>query len=319
MKRAALAAIASLAAVPAASEFRLDLPIDCDLGQNCFIQQFVDHDPGPDAHDFTCGTLSYDGHKGTDFALPTLSDIASDVDVLAAAPGVVAGLRDGMADRLYAAGDQAVAQKECGNGIVIRHADGWETQYCHMKSGSVAVAQGDVVEAGTVLGQVGLSGQTQFAHLHLSVRHNGQVIDPFHPEMSATCGQAQDDLWVETPDFTPGGFIYAGFSDHVPDYTAVKQHNVAQAELADDAPGLVLFFYAYGGREGDVVTLTINGPDGPFLSQDIATEKDQAQFFRAVGKRRTQGPWQPGEYTGVATLSRNGAEIDRVTTDMIIE
>lgn len=48
-------------------------------------------------------------------------------------------------------------------------------------------------------------------------------------------------------------------------------------------------------------------------------EKDQAQFFRAVGKRRTQGPWQPGKYTGVVTLSRNGAEIDRVTTNMTIE
>ncbi len=58
----------------------------------------MDHDPGPDAADFTCNGLSYDTHTGTDFALPSLAAMQAGVAVLAAAPGTVAALRDGMPD-----------------------------------------------------------------------------------------------------------------------------------------------------------------------------------------------------------------------------
>ena len=72
-------------AAPAAADPTLSLPIDCVLGETCHIQQFVDRDPGPGAGDFRCGGLSYDGHKGTDFAIPTLADMARGVAVLASA------------------------------------------------------------------------------------------------------------------------------------------------------------------------------------------------------------------------------------------
>jgi hypothetical protein len=53
--RAALLLILSTSALPASAEvFLLAQPIDCILGQDCFIQQYVDHDPGPGAMDFTC-------------------------------------------------------------------------------------------------------------------------------------------------------------------------------------------------------------------------------------------------------------------------
>ena len=68
----------------AANPPRLGLPVSCSLGDTCFIQQFVDHAAGPDARDYTCGALSYDGHKGTDFGLPNLRQMAAGVDVLAA-------------------------------------------------------------------------------------------------------------------------------------------------------------------------------------------------------------------------------------------
>ena len=40
---------------------------------------------------------------------------------------------------------------------------------------------GDNVQVGDVLGKIGLSGRTQFPHVHVSVRHNGTCIDPFAP------------------------------------------------------------------------------------------------------------------------------------------
>ena len=82
--RAALTLITSLAATSAAGDFSLAFPLDCTLGDTCFIQQFVDQDPSPAARDFTCGSLTYDGHKGTDIALVDLADQAKGVNVLAA-------------------------------------------------------------------------------------------------------------------------------------------------------------------------------------------------------------------------------------------
>ena len=71
----------------AANPLLLDLPVACSVGETCFIQQYFDHDPGPGASDYTCGTMSYDGHDGVDIRLPTVAAMHKGVDVLAAAAG----------------------------------------------------------------------------------------------------------------------------------------------------------------------------------------------------------------------------------------
>ena len=182
-----LAGLVGLA--PPASAFDLAWPVACALGETCHIQNAVDHDPGPGARDALCGPMTYDGHDGTDIALPTLADQAAGVEVRAAAGGVVRGIRDGMADALQGQpGAPDVAGRECGNGVAIAHPGGWETQYCHMARGSIAVAEGQAVTERTVLGRVGLSGQTEFPHLHLTLRRDGIAVDPFAPDDAATCG-----------------------------------------------------------------------------------------------------------------------------------
>src|SRR5690606_21465600 len=45
-------------------------PVNCDVGRDCFIQQYVDHDAGDGYSDYRCGPLSYDTHKGTDIRIP---------------------------------------------------------------------------------------------------------------------------------------------------------------------------------------------------------------------------------------------------------
>ncbi|MFZ9199919.1 MAG: M23 family peptidase, partial [Paracoccaceae bacterium] len=117
----ALAPLLMALAFPAGA-FELAFPAGCTLGQDCYIQQYHDHDPGSEATDYTCGPLSYDGHDGTDIALPTRADMAAGVAVLAAAAGVVKGLRDGVADAAPFPTGQ-----DCGNGVVIDHGNGWET------------------------------------------------------------------------------------------------------------------------------------------------------------------------------------------------
>ena len=68
---------------------RLSLPLDCAIGQDCAILQYADLDPGPGALDRSCGSLSYDGHGGTDFYLLRLELLDAGVPVLAAADGKV--------------------------------------------------------------------------------------------------------------------------------------------------------------------------------------------------------------------------------------
>ncbi|WP_247877773.1 M23 family metallopeptidase [Azospirillum thiophilum] len=71
-------------------------------------------------------------------------------------------MRDGMEDVSIRQSGGAPAGYDAGNAVVVDHGNGWETQYSHLKRGSVAVRPGVRVEAGTVLGQIGLSGRTEF-------------------------------------------------------------------------------------------------------------------------------------------------------------
>ncbi len=298
-----------------AEALRLIPPIACDIVSDCHIQQYVDRDPGPGWRDFTCGGLAYDGHTGTDFALPSLARMAAGVDVLASASGTVVALRDGMADGALVAGG-SVDGTECGNGVVIRHAGGWETQYCHLRQGSVVVTKGQAVKAGDVLGLVGMSGAAEFPHVHLSVRRNGAVVDPFAPADLATCGAGGDTLWADAVAYEPGGLIALGFATAVPDYAAIKAGTAGADTIAPDAPALVLWAHGYGARPGDVIRLVIEGPNQRWFDTDVTLDKPQAQYFRAAGRKASGLP--PGTWRGIATLVRNGQDIDRRETTITI-
>lgn len=319
MRLAAVLFAFSLAAQSAAGDILLALPIDCQIGETCHIQQSVDHDPTEGASDFACGHLTYDGHKGTDFALPSLAAQAAGVNVLAAAPGTVRGVRDNMADILQVGPDVPnVDGKECGNGVVVDHGDGWETQYCHLASGSVAVRSGDRVAVGTVLGQVGLSGQTQFPHLHLSVRRQGEVVDPFDPDGAITCGAPSDEtLWSDEVAFPAGGLIASGFSASVPDYADVKA-GTASATTIQTSDALVVWGYVFGGQENDKIQLIIDGPEGEVIDQIVILERNQSQLFRAVGRRAPSAGWPAGDYFGEIHMIRNDHIIDTTTTRVSI-
>lgn len=293
----------------------LSQPVDCTLGESCFILQYVDADPGPGAADFTCGPLSYDGHKGTDFALPSLAAMAQGVDVLAAAPGVVRGVRDGMPD--LGADDTPAALldgRDCGNGVVIDHGAGWETQYCHLGEGSVTVRPGQRVTMGAVLGRVGLSGRTQFPHVHLSVRHEGRAVDPFNTDEITTCGQddgPEDDLWRDSPAYRPGGLVAIGAAPGVPAYGEIKAGRTDHPTLGPEAPALVAWGFGFGARPGDSMDIAIAGPDGGELirsRQQIGHK--QALYFRAAGKTRPADGWAPGIYRITVSLLRDGTTLD---------
>lgn len=96
-------------------------------------------------------------HKGVDLAAPT------GTPVYATADGIVDLARWGRGYGLY---------------IKLDHGADLETRYAHLSR--LAVAPGDRVEKGEVIGYVGSTGWSTGPHLHYEVRVNGVAVNPIH-------------------------------------------------------------------------------------------------------------------------------------------
>jgi len=66
------ACLASGVKAEPAEVIALALPIRCELGVTCFVQNYVDHEDSDKARDYRCGGRTYDGHDGTDIRIPNL-------------------------------------------------------------------------------------------------------------------------------------------------------------------------------------------------------------------------------------------------------
>lgn len=294
----------------------LELPVDCDLSAQCSIQKYVDHDPGPDRLDYTCGRLSKDGDNGTDFRVRDYPAMQRGVTVVAAASGVVKGARDGIPDiSVRQAGPDAVRGREAGNGVVIDHGDGWETQYSHLKQGSVRVAVGDSVAAGQPLGLIGLSGNTEFPHVEFAVRHQGQPIDPFVGQVDGfSCGGVTRPLWspeaLSVLPYRASGPLISGFAAERPVAENARQGAYAADRLPDAAPVLVFWADVWGAMAGDVQRFVITGPGGRIVHRDENVLKaSNISWFAFSGVPRPPQGWAPGRYEGTYELVRDGRPV----------
>lgn len=292
------------------ANFTLSLPVDCQPGASCFVQSYVDRDSGPGAKDYRCGAQTYDGHKGTDFRVAHLNS-AGRTPVVAAAAGVVTATRDSVEDQRIDAIDRgAIEGVECGNGVVIDHGGGWETQYCHMASGSIAVQPGQKLSPGDRVGTVGLSGDTEFPHLHLSVRHDGQVVDPFGAEDAADCGSTAETLWnsdaQEQLAYRRSEVINSGFATAPVTMNAIELASIGKPSRT--SPALVAYVRAINLKEGDILSLRLKGPDGETVSDSASDplDRDKAQWMVFAGRKIRGDSWPGGRYTASFSVSNAG-------------
>ncbi|AQX05708.1 M23 family metallopeptidase [Elizabethkingia meningoseptica] len=63
-----------------------------------------------------------------------------------------------------------------GNVIVVKHSDHFETRYAHLSK--LLVAEGQKVNIGSVIGEVGSSGRSTGPHLHYEILYKNNKIDP---------------------------------------------------------------------------------------------------------------------------------------------
>ena len=300
---------------------KFEIPIDCQLDRDCFILLYSDRDPGPDAIDFGCGRQTYDTHKGTDFAIPDERTMARGVAVEAAGAGKVLRVRDGVSDRRVRnqADRDAVKDTECGNGVVIDHGNGWETQYCHLRNGSLAVQAGSVVGPDTVLGMVGESGLASFPHVHISFRYQGQVVDPFvGTNAGPGCNIAREPIWQQPLSYKPTGLIRAGFSAEAPNMDALWEGRFSETVLPVNIPALLFWVQAYGVLEGDKEYYRVFDPKGnAVIDTSKEIESSAKTWMGYAGKRNNpQRPLQPGTWRGEYRLLRDGKVLVEVKKEV---
>ncbi len=307
----------------------LELPVDCDMGKICSIQNYFDRDPGPEYRDYTCGFLSYNDHRGTDFRVPDMVAMWKGVAVISAAPGVVRAIRDGMSDiNVKIVGIHAVKGREAGNAVVIVHDGGWETQYSHMLRGSVLVKPGDRVVTGQRLGLIGMSGRTEFPHLDFQVRFNGKAVDPFVGVTDKTgCGFVEKPLWSQKAlaylSYIPSGLLGAGFTSAIPDAKSARRGGHRAKSLPRNAAAIIFWIDVYGVQSGDKEVMRIVGPDHKvLLEKNNFLQKNQAQRFRYVGKRLRSGFPRQGVYRGdyflIRKTSRGEQVVIKATRSVVI-
>ncbi|MGO4706622.1 M23 family metallopeptidase [Microvirga sp. 2MCAF38] len=309
---AAVFAVA-LAGTAGAQDLTLRLPIACEVGKTCFVQHYVDADPSPATKDYRCGTLTYDGHNGTDIRLPTMAAQKAGVDVLAAADGTVLVARDAIPDISVAdQGRDKVKNLECGNGAVVDHGNGWQTQYCHLAKDSVVVRTGDRIKAGDRIGRVGLSGLTEFPHVHFTVRKDSKIVDPFaYGAAQGSCGGGKslwDDVSRVALAYEAGSVLNKGFASGPVAMEAIESGTAGQDVPTTKAPALVAFVRAIGLKGGDEQVLTLFDPDGKALAQNKAPalDRDKAQVMLFSGVKQPDGGFRPGLYRAVYRVMRDG-------------
>ena len=285
----------------------LTLPVACTIGVDCWPVVYFDRVASADAADYRCGRLSYDGHTGTDFAVADMAAVARGVPVVASAPGVVRNVRDGMADiDVTTIGRDRLEGRDCGNGVAITHDGDWETLYCHLRQDSIAVEPGDVVDAGDLLGLVGMSGYASFPHVELTVMHNDQAIDPFtgsaEPATADACDVGPGPLWTTTAlaamPYRPVVVTKLGFASERPEWLDVKRGAHSATNVPIEAPVFIVYVEGYALSAGDQLEIVVRDPQGAVFHQQTFDEpRDQARFFRFTGRRLADGQLQQGCYT----------------------
>ena len=211
--------------------------------------------------DYNCGTRTYDtqdgyNHAGLDIFLWPFDINMMDknqVEVIAAAPGVILSKQDGNFDKSCSWNNQS------WNAVYILHADSTVTWYGHLKKNSLTTKPvGASVAAGEYLGLVGSSGISSGPHLHFEVHNANQiVVEP----SSGPCNSSPSMWNIQKP------YQESSLNTLMTHYAAPVFQGCPLPHLINDSNnfkgGDEVFFAAYYHDQmaGQLSTYTIYQPD----------------------------------------------------------
>lgn len=299
------------------ADLDMRMPLECDYGKDCFIQNYVDIDSTSDHLDYKCGYLTYNKHKGTDFRLKDLSELKKGVNVLAVQDGVVKAIRDDQPDFAYLEKKfELLKGKECGNGVAIQHQNGYISQYCHLLKNSVTVQEGDKVEKGQAIGLVGMSGNTEFPHIHVGIRKNDNPIDPFtglNPTSNYDCGDFNEEdykpLWDSTTirklKYIDTAILNFHSTDKKPTKLLARTGRYRENEINETSDKLILWADIMGVKKDDIIKLEILDQDKKLFNFEKTLEKKYVLYFVFAGKKLENLNLKKGLYTTKISIYRN--------------
>lgn len=321
---AALLCAFAIAAPLDTRALNLAVPLGCDYGENCYISRYFDHETEEEGaySDYTCGRLSADGYTATDFILEDFTLFERGIPVLAADSGVVEEARANMQDvAVSLVGEEAVRGRECGNGVRIRHPRGYVTQYCHLREGSVTVQRGEAVEQGQTIGEIGVSGKTDYPYMAFTVFRKGQPMDPFTGEdpitdsINVPCGSADTyPLWDRKTEkrlsYIPAATLASGFAHSPANARAARRGKFRETALRPGERFIVFWADIFGVSLGDKISISILDPLGKPVKEDMreAGVSGAQRYFQRITARRPGKAWLPGDYKGVIEVKRRAGE-----------
>ena len=185
------------------------------------------------------------------------------------------------------------------------------------------------MEAGTPLGEVGLSGLTAYPHVHFEVRHDGKVVDPFTGIAESTActldplKAVEGALWA--PELLPAiasnelRILDAGFAGGAVSPAELEVGLTPEQVASPVSPGLVFFARVMNMREGDQLRFVLEGPDGWGQEHAMApVERSKATYVGFAGRKLKTDRWPAGRYTGRAELFRAGKVVATAQGEMVM-
>lgn len=168
------------------------------IGQDLYVTNYLDLDPGPAVRDWSCGSHSYDGHTGQDSIVRSFREVRIGVPVFAALDGRVRSVQHAVGGDF----NWGATVSRFDNHIVLDHGDGQESVYGHLMRSSIRVKTGQWVPAGTQIALTASSGNSSWPHLHFTVR---QDFDPYEP-FAGPC-RAGASGWAAQPEIRGDAYV----------------------------------------------------------------------------------------------------------------
>jgi hypothetical protein len=202
-------------------------------------------------------------------------------------------VRDGIPDRIFDRSQDSdlLGGKECGNGVVVEHANGIVSQYCHLKQGSVAVRQGTRIGKGQSLGSIGASGLAEFPHVHLSIRRDGLPVEPLtgRPlrQGAEACGDTTNGLFEPSVEGllskSPTAILDLGLAKAPPELPNLVREG--GPPLVKFSEPIVVWVWAINVEQGSLFRIRLLDPDRtPILDVETrALEGRKANYLAYVG------------------------------------
>jgi murein DD-endopeptidase len=283
----------------------LHLPVDCKLGEDCFVTSYPDASTGVEPKDFRCGGLAYAGLDSTIFRLKDEPMMEKGVEVRSPERGVV---------KFYKFNAEETDSSDlCGNHVVISHEGGYESTICGLMENSLTVIAGDKVYPQQKIGLVGHIKGNRHPSIAYFLKKDGYPVDPFTGKFTGKdCGSRTNaSLWAEDAkqimQYPPTALVRAGIATEKPDIEGVQHGRYDDHEIGVTSD-IYLWAEVTSPTRGDILYLELSLPDGRVYSQPFPQLRPYSEIFQYVAAKADGLIWSEGTVTAKIYMINSNKE-----------